>query len=173
VLGLMPQSQQPSQKAFETGLWDAMRRFDPARPVFVESESRRVGRCHVPDALIAAMSAGECVWLDVPLAARVAHIAGEYAHFVADPQAMMARLQPLKALRGARQLQEWQTLADRGDTDALFASLMTTHYDPLYTSAIRRHFTGLTAAPVVALVDLSARTLDAAARALRDQFDPD
>src|SRR5690606_38328030 len=60
VLGLMPESSQPSQKAFETGLWDAMRRFDHRLPVFVESESRRVGRCHVPDALIAAMRAAPC-----------------------------------------------------------------------------------------------------------------
>ncbi len=163
---------QPSQKRFDTALWDALRTLDPTRPVFVESESKKIGLVQMPEAMRVAMSAGECVWLDVPLAARVAHIAGEYAHFVADPQAMMARLQPLKALRGARQLQEWQTLADRGDTDALFASLMTTHYDPLYTSAIRRHFTGLATAPVVTLADLSPSTLDATARALRDPFDP-
>ena len=38
VLGILPDCPQPSQKAFDTALWNALRGFDPARPVFVESE---------------------------------------------------------------------------------------------------------------------------------------
>ena len=30
-------------------IWDALRRFDPARPVFVESESKKVGDLRVPE----------------------------------------------------------------------------------------------------------------------------
>ena len=52
----------------------------------------------------------------------------------------MEKLQPLKELRGAKQLLAWQQMADRRDTDALFASLMVDHYDPL-TTAIRRNYT--------------------------------
>ena len=40
VLGLVPGSPQPSQKAFDTRVWDALRRFDAARPVWIESESK-------------------------------------------------------------------------------------------------------------------------------------
>jgi tRNA 2-selenouridine synthase len=81
-----------------------MRTLDPTRPVFVESESKKIGLVQMPDAMREQMSAGECMWLEVPLAARVAHIATEYAHFVSDPQALMEKLQPLKELRGAKQL---------------------------------------------------------------------
>ena len=48
VLGLVPGSTQPSQKAFDSRVWDALRRLDPARPVFVESESKKVGDLRVP-----------------------------------------------------------------------------------------------------------------------------
>lgn len=163
---------QPSQKRFDTLLWNALRTLDPTRPVFVESESKKIGLVQMPDAMRSKMGAGECVWLDVPLTARVAHIASEYAHFVADPQALMEKLQPLRELRGAKQLLAWQQLADQRETDALFASLMVDHYDPLYTTAIRRNYPQLGAAPRVALASLNATSLSAAASGLRQQFDP-
>src|SRR5436190_6776324 len=43
VLGLVPGSPQPGQKAFESRVWDALRRLDAARPVWIESESKKVG----------------------------------------------------------------------------------------------------------------------------------
>jgi tRNA 2-selenouridine synthase len=51
VLGMIPGQPQPTPKRFDTLVWDQLRRFDPARPVFVESESRKVGtwRCLTPD----------------------------------------------------------------------------------------------------------------------------
>ncbi len=48
VLGLVPGEVQPSQKAFDTRIWDVLRRLDPARPVWVESESSKVGALRVP-----------------------------------------------------------------------------------------------------------------------------
>ncbi len=50
LLGHEPRIAQPSQKAVEITLWLAMRRFDPERPVFIESESKKVGNVRVPDA---------------------------------------------------------------------------------------------------------------------------
>ena len=55
VLGGLPDTPQPSQKAFDRQLWQALRAFDAQRPVFVESESRRVGALQLPDALVARM----------------------------------------------------------------------------------------------------------------------
>ena len=41
VLGLIPGVAQPSQKAFDSLIWAALRSFDPARPVYIESESKK------------------------------------------------------------------------------------------------------------------------------------
>jgi tRNA 2-selenouridine synthase len=65
VLGMIPGQPQPSQKRFDTLVWDALRRFDPARPVYVESESRKVGNLAVPDALIERMRASTCLNLEL------------------------------------------------------------------------------------------------------------
>ena len=61
VLGHIPGVEQPSQKRFDSLIWDSLQHFDPARPVFVESESKKVGNLRVPDALMDAMRASDCI----------------------------------------------------------------------------------------------------------------
>ena len=61
VLGLVPGSAQPSQKRSTARVWDALRRLDPARPVFVESESKKIGDLRVPEALVERMRAAPCL----------------------------------------------------------------------------------------------------------------
>jgi tRNA 2-selenouridine synthase len=162
---------QPSQKRFDTLLWNALRALDPKRSVFVESESKKIGLVQMPESMRAAMKQGQCAWLEVPLAARVAHIRNEYANFVTDPHALVDKLEPLRPLRGAKLLEAWRVQAESRDIDALFASLMVDHYDPLYSSAIKNNYAHLQNASQVALADVSIASLDAAANALRARFD--
>src|SRR5574343_1725778 len=67
VLGVLPDQPQPSQKTFETLLWQALSAFDPSRPVYVEAESRKIGRMHVPEALMERIRNGECLQIDAPI----------------------------------------------------------------------------------------------------------
>jgi tRNA 2-selenouridine synthase len=85
VLGELPGAPQPTQKAFETAIWSALSAFDPARAVFVESESRKVGNLRVPDALIARMREGSCLRLEADTGVRVDLLLEDYAHLVAAP----------------------------------------------------------------------------------------
>jgi tRNA 2-selenouridine synthase len=167
LLGDLPDEAQPSQKRFDTLLWEKLSSLDPAKPVYVESESKKIGLVQMPDAMRERMQAGECVWLDAPLAARVAHIRNDYAHFVADPLALVERLQPLKALRGAKLLDQWKAQAEAGDIDALFASLMVDHYDPLYINAISNNYPNLARGRRIDVDPTNAQSLDEAARSLQ------
>src|SRR5262249_31366223 len=53
LLGDLPVDPQPTQKAFESELVAAMQRFERDRPVYVESESKRIGTLSVPESLLA------------------------------------------------------------------------------------------------------------------------
>jgi len=143
VLGLVPGSVQPSQKAFDTRLWDVMRRLDPARPVFVESESKKIGDLRVPEALIRRMRASPCFWLELPLEARVALLMRDYDFFVADVDAFCGRLDALRALRGNAVVDAWQEEARAGRTAEVVRDLLVAHYDPIYLESMRRNFTGV------------------------------
>ena len=48
VLGNLPDQPQPSQKMFESRIWWRLRSFETNSPVFVESESKRIGTLQVP-----------------------------------------------------------------------------------------------------------------------------
>lgn len=166
LLGEHVSTPQPTQKRFDSLLWSALRSLDPARPVFVESESKKIGLVQMPESMREQMAAGVCVWLDVPVAARVAHLRGEYEHFVADPALLMQKLAPLKALRGGEMLARWQTLATAGNIDGIVESLLVDHYDPLYTTAIKRNYPTLANARHVTINALTREALHDAASGL-------
>ncbi len=77
LLGALPDTPQPNQKLFESRIWYALRGFDPARPVFVESESKKIGALHVPGRLIERMRASECLRLEADPAVRIALLKDE------------------------------------------------------------------------------------------------
>ncbi len=164
VLGLVPGSPQPGQKQFDSRLWDALRRFDTARVVWVESESKKVGDLRVPQALIEAMRASPCLTLELPLQARVALLLADYQHFVIDTPAFCQRLDALRVLRGNDVVDGWHVAARTGRTADVVRDLLLTHYDPIYLQSMRRNFAGFSAPRRVVEWDGSDEALAAAAR---------
>lgn len=144
---------QPSQKAFETALAMALTRFDPARPVFLEAESTRIGRIILPPALAKAMKVAPACRIEAPMTARVAHIIEEYAEFITDADRLDATLAQLVRYHGHEQVAAWRALAAAGDFAMLVEALIRTHYDPRY----RRM--GKSVAASLHLPDLSDSTL--------------
>lgn len=140
LLGDRPDALQPSQKTFDSLLWDALVRLDPVRPVFVESESKKIGALQVPEALLAAMRTAGCVKLDTPTSLRVALLKDEYAHFLRNPVALAERLAPLAPLVGKAALERWNAAAIAGDWDMLVGELLEQHYDPSYSRSIAKNF---------------------------------
>ena len=172
VLGLVPGSPQPTQKAFDTRVWDALRRFDPARPVFVESESKKIGDLRVPEALIRRIRAAPCIHLELGLERRVALLMQEYDFFVRDTEGFCARLDALRALRGHETVDRWQAAARAGRTAAVVRELLTQHYDPIYLQSMRRNFSGIDSPSLELAWDGSAAGLAAAAQRVTEAFEP-
>lgn len=139
VLGSQPGQPQPSQKWFETCLWHALAGFDAQRPVFVESESRKIGQLRLPEQLFAAMQQGECSEIRVDLAHRVDFLLHDYPHFLSDTGELAQRLGTLRALLGKERIDAWLALAGEGDFAGLTRALLEQHYDPLYTRALGRY----------------------------------
>ena len=163
VLGLVPGSPQPSQKQFDSRVWDVLRHLDPSQPVFVESESKKVGDLRVPPVLIERMRASSCIRLDLALPARVALLIEDYDFFVADTEAFCERLGALHTLRGSEVVNGWQEAARAGRTAEVVRDLLVNHYDPIYAQSMQRNFVGVKAPLLVLDWDGSAEALEAAA----------
>jgi tRNA 2-selenouridine synthase len=166
VLGHIPGLPQPSQKRFDSLVWEALRRFDPARVVYVEAESKKVGNVRVPDALIEAMRASPCLDLQLADEQRVALLLEDYDFFVTDPTHFCQRLDALTELRGKDVVRSWQDQVMADQTPAVVLALLQQHYDPMYAASIRRNFKHHADALTCVLEDRSASALAALATQL-------
>ena len=149
VLGMIPGKPQPSQKRFDTLVWQALHAFDPKRPVYVEAESKKVGNVTLPDSLIAAMRASPCLRLELPEDERVALLLEDYPFFVSDPDFFCHRLDALVELRGKAVIEEWKSWVRAGRFEPVVRELLRQHYDPGYSNSTRRNFTHFDDAIVV------------------------
>ena len=166
VLGDLPNEPQPTQKRFETEIWERLSRFDAKRPVYVESESKKVGNLRVPDELIQRMRAARCFRLEAAEEVRVALLMEDYAHFVASPAALMAKLELLRDLHGAERIAQWEGHLARGAWHPLVRDLLENHYDPAYRKSLFRNYREAHASQVVPVRDAGREGFLALARAL-------
>ncbi len=169
VLGLIPGQRQPTQKRFDTLVWESLRHFDPARPVYVESESKKVGNVAVPDALIEHMRAAPCLDLQLVEDERVKLLMEDYDFFVRDREFFSERLGALTELRGKATVERWQQQVALGEMEPVVRELLVKHYDPGYAASIQRNFRQFSLARALVPVDRSAAAMSGLAREILAQ----
>lgn len=123
---------QPSQKRFETLLHAALQTIDTQRPVFCEAESARIGSLNLPPALWRRFAQAPVIELTLPRDERVKLLLAEYRHFLDDPKELASLLDPLRPLRGHKQVDAWKRQIALGEWSAFVASLLEHHYDLCY-----------------------------------------
>ncbi|MDC0088103.1 tRNA 2-selenouridine(34) synthase MnmH [Akkermansiaceae bacterium] len=163
VLGLAPNETQPSQKMFETRLWETVKSFDLSKPIFTEAESNRIGAVHCPPDLWKKLGTGKVVNIDLPLEERAAFLLDDYPHFNDDPQHLKGLLDRLVKIRGHEQVNTWHELIDSGKWNDFVISVLRDHYDLVYRRA--GHEQSNYSAPIhqVTLADFSPASLKQAA----------
>ncbi len=156
---------QPSQKGFETALAMALLGLDPARPLYVEAESSKIGRLNLPPMLWKAMRAARRVRLSAPIDARVRHLLSAYEDMLAAPERFAPVLDKLVRFHGHEKVNAWRALVAAGAYAELARELIIHHYDPRYRrSAPEPNDTLL---PLEGLTDAD---LEKAARRIVDMF---
>ena len=123
---------QPSQKAFEGRLAQALAALDPTRPVVVEAESSKIGQCRLPPEIWKAMTKAPRVALSATARDRARYLTQAYADMTADPARLMGVIDLLKPLHPQEVIATWQAMATTGAFCDLAESLMSRHYDPRY-----------------------------------------
>ena len=166
VLGRVPGQSQPSQKQFDTRVWNQLRQFDPQRVVFVEAESKKVGNVAVPEALMQAMRSSVCIDLQLTTDERVKLLMEDYDFFVRDTALFGQRLALLTEIQGRAVVQHWLAQLERGECESVVRDLLLRHYDPTYAKSITRNFKGMAQAVQVQLPDRHAHSFNAVAQSL-------
>lgn len=123
---------QPSQKLFESRLHTTLAAFDLTRPIFLEAESNRIGKVHLPGALWKRLSAGLVHEITLPLEERARYLLEDYQHFPQDPGHLSQLLDELRRIRGHEQVDTWQDQIQRDDWFSFVRSILENHYDLAY-----------------------------------------
>jgi tRNA 2-selenouridine synthase len=137
VLGNLPERPQPAQKMFESVLLEKLSALDPAKPVYVEGESKKIGQLQVPEALMARMRASPCVLLETSLESRVTLLLDEYRHFLEDRSLLHAQLDCLVALHGRERIAQWKAIGLARAGRAAASRALRSRVPPLLRAQLR------------------------------------
>jgi tRNA 2-selenouridine synthase len=131
AFGSLGLSQELTQKRFETLLWDAFRHCPAGRPIFIEGESRRIGRIFLPGNLYEVMQKSIKIWNEASLETRVERLLVEYGR--EEYRDLMAEaLIRIKKKLGGEQYAEMVGHLERWELKQLTAGLINHYYDRLY-----------------------------------------
>ena len=170
IFGDLPDLPQPSQKRFESLLWDTLRNADPNIPLFVEAESSRLGNRTIPVRLWNSMKAAPRIAISVPAEIRAKHLLATYPDIAADADRLQMAIDGLAQFHSKADIAQWRSWAQAGDFEPLAVALIRSHYDPAYDRARARHDQPLAAIVKTGRLDresidaLADRVLDAAMR---------
>ncbi|MCB2114016.1 MAG: tRNA 2-selenouridine(34) synthase MnmH [Parvularculaceae bacterium] len=153
---------QPSQKLFESRLFDAFRRLDSAAPIAVEAESRRIGKINLPARIWSSMRAAPRLLIRAGTKARARYVVDAYRDFIATEGALETAIDKLRPFHPKDTIAQWVSLAAARDYGALAEALMRAHYDPLYERARVRN--GTSPSAIIDAGDLSVDEIEEAAR---------
>jgi len=140
AFGHLGLSAQPTQRMFEALLWDALRQVAPSGYALTEGESRHIGRLILPQRVYQALQQEVSLWVEAPLARRVANILAEYPARDSLREDFARPIMALKGRLGQQTVEELLGLLSAGAWEDLVQQLMLKYYDPLYrhTLPVRR-----------------------------------
>ncbi|KAL8576534.1 hypothetical protein ACOMHN_003092 [Nucella lapillus] len=157
LLGLWHQHTQPSQKHWESLLQRCLASFDPAHPVWVESESSKVGKLTIPPVLFQQMCEAERIEVCLPLEQRVKHTLRDYPHWMENVSALKSILLPLKKVYGQATVDAWFRLAEEKRWEEFVEQLLLQHYDSTYRRSQKKNNRSCKSR-TIALDDLSEKS---------------
>ncbi|PKL45274.1 MAG: tRNA 2-selenouridine(34) synthase MnmH [Candidatus Riflebacteria bacterium HGW-Riflebacteria-1] len=132
AFGALGLGEQPTQKKFETLLWQRLEQCRSARYLITEGESKHIGRLVLPERLHQAMLQQTSVWVEAPLAYRIQVILHDYPARDAMAAAFEPAIVALKERLGKQVVAELLDLLAKRDWSELTRRLLVDYYDPLY-----------------------------------------
>ncbi len=135
AFGALGEPPQPTVEQFENDLYDAFAAIDPCRRVWLENESRAIGRVYIPQGLWAQMNQSPLLHLEIPHAVRLQRLVEEYGGF--SPAALIEGFERISKRLGGQNVQAARRAIAAGDLPAA-AAVSLRYYDKAYRHFVER-----------------------------------
>ena len=129
AFGQLGQDEQPTNEQFENDLSDSWRKFDFNRIIWVEDESRLLGRCGIPDPLFRKMRSSLLLKILLPKLEREKRLVKEYGEF--DKPFLLESLKKIEQRLGGLAAKHAREALEEDDMQKV-ADLTLDYYDKAY-----------------------------------------
>ena len=129
---------QPSQKLFETLLYDKLINLKTAEPIFVEAESNKIGNLHIPKEFWKLMKSSPQIEISATVQQRAQFLVEEYSEITTDLDLLEKQITSLSTIAGHKVVESWLRMAKNKEFFALAKQLIEKHYDPRYKRGLLR-----------------------------------
>ena len=129
---------QPSQKLFETLIYDKLVNLKTNEPIFVEAESNKIGNLHIPKEFWKLMKSAPQIELSATVEKRAKFLVEEYSEITTDLDLLEKQITSLSTIAGHKVVESWLLMAKNKDFYELVKQLMEKHYDPRYKRSLLR-----------------------------------
>lgn len=132
VFGHIGLGKQPSQKRFDTLLYDAISKLDDDY-IIVEGESKKIGRLYIPEQFYDRMIFGEAYLIECSLFLRIKRIIDEYGGYLTKNKDELIRsIEVLKIQLGNEKIAKLIDKFNSGYLNEVVEYLLINYYDILY-----------------------------------------
>ena len=130
AFGGLGQDEQPNQEQFENLLGNQFRTIPNDHSVWIENESRFIGRIRIPDLIFNRMKSAPIVDIERPIEERTTRILSEYGHF---PKELLAeKTLTLSKRMGGEQVKQSLEFLENNQLEE-WVKLLLHYYDKGYT----------------------------------------
>lgn len=130
---------QPSNEFFENLLGDRLRTLDAARTIWVEDESRHIGRLTIPKPFWDTLVSSPVLVIEVPMEARIQEILTHYGG--QEHQGLADAFRRITRKMGPQHVRQALELLENGDLDSA-ARMALVYYDRTYDYHLVNHTFG-------------------------------
>lgn len=129
---------QPSQKLFETLIYDRVKNLKTGEPIFVEAESNKIGNLHIPKEFWKLMKNSPQIEISAAVEQRAQFLVEEYSEITTDLDLLEKQITSLSTIAGHNVVESWLRMAKNKEFIALAKQLIEKHYDPRYERGLLR-----------------------------------
>ena len=134
LLGKIPDLIQPSQKFFESLIFNKIQNLNLKDKIYIEAESSKIGNIHIPKSIWKKMIKSPRIEISANVELRAKFLVSDYDYMCNDPTLINPIIKGLKNRLSKKLFDEWTNLIDKKKWFDLTKSFLENHYDPSYSS---------------------------------------
>ncbi len=131
IFGDLGLNGQPSQKDFESLLFNGLKKLESAPFLIIEGESRKIGQCHLPNSVAELIKGAIPVLINSSIKERIKRINDLYSQKYSIIE-INKKINSLKPYLGNKKSLKLKEFINSGRTNEFIEMLLLDYYDPLY-----------------------------------------